>query len=214
MKASKSSIIALIVALMVISIQSDSFAIDFSKNDLERLEIGKTVKKPLAKSGQGGFFGGTGWALVDAPADIVWAALQDWDAYPDVFPRTVSTKELYRTKEHSLVHMELGYKILSVEYYLNVVRDPDKKMVSFTLVHNRPHDIEETRGYWRLFPQKDGRTLIAYAIAVQVPRGIVVFLGKSMEEEMEGDLIGLPKYIKRWVESPSGNRYRQMTAKK
>jgi hypothetical protein len=49
---------------------------------------------------------------------------------------------------------------------------------------------------------------------VKLPSGIVTFLGKRLEKELEDSIIGLPRYIKRWVEKPTGNRYRKMTARK
>jgi ribosome-associated toxin RatA of RatAB toxin-antitoxin module len=203
-----------IIGLAFLLLSFPSFAVEFSTAELERLQSGKTVRRPLSQSRQNGFYGGTGWAIVDAPADVVFAAIQDWDAYPSVFPRTVSAKELARDKNRSLVRLEMGYKFLSVEYHLNVKRSPENNTVSFTLVPSRAHDIDSVHGYWRLFPQKDGRTLIAYGVALKIPSGIVAFLGKRLEKELEDDLIGLPRYIKRWVEKPSGNRYRQMTAQK
>ena len=208
----KFGIIIPTIGLALLLFSFPSFAVEFSTAEIDRLQSGKTVRQPLSKSRQNGFYGGTGWAIVDAPADVVFAAIQDWDAYPDVFPRTVSAEELSRDKNRSLVRMELGYKFLSVEYHLNVKPDPEKNTVSFSLVPNRPHDIESVHGYWRLFPQKDGRTLVAYGVAVKVPSGIVTFLGKRLEKELEDSLIGLPRYIKRWVEEPSGNRYRRLTA--
>ena len=212
--SNKFRIIIPTIGLAFVLISSPSLAVEFSEAELERLQSGRTVRQPLAKSRQNGFYGGTGWAIVDAPAHVIFAAIQDWDAYPKVFPRTVSAKELSRDKNRSLVRMELGYKFLSVEYHLDVKPIPEKNTVSFSLVPNRPHDIESVRGFWRLFPQKDGRTLVAYGVAVQVPAGIVTFLGNRLEKELEDGLIGLPRYIKKWVEKPTGNRYRKMTARK
>jgi hypothetical protein len=87
-------------------------------------------------------------------------------------------------------------------------------MISFKLVKNKPHDIEETKGYWRLFPQKDGRTLVAYVVAVQVPAGLVNLLGETMSDKLARALLDVPGKLKHWVEGPAGNRYRVMTAKK
>jgi ribosome-associated toxin RatA of RatAB toxin-antitoxin module len=202
------------VGLAFLLVSGPSFAVDFSTVEIERLQSGKTVRQPLSKSRQNGFYGGTGWAVVDAPADVVFAAIQDWDAYPEVFPRTVSAKELSRENDRSLVRMEMGYKFLSIEYHLNVKPNREQNTISFSLVPSRPHDIESVHGYWRLFPQKDGRTLVAYGIAVKLPAGIVTFLGNRLERELEDGIIGLPRYIKRWVEKPTGNRYRKMTARK
>ena len=189
-------------------------AVEFSQDELERLQAGKIVRKMLSNSRQDGFYGGTGFIIVDATSDVVWKALKDFEAYPNMFPRTTETKEVGRKGERSLVKFGLGYKILSVGYYLNVVHDQENKKITFNMVSSKPHDIENTSGYWRLFPQPDGRTLVAYAVSVQVPKGIVLFLGDSLEDKLERNLVGLPKYLKAWVESPSGSRYRTMTAKK
>lgn len=213
MKIHKPYIATLLTVIFALT-SSVSSAIQFSPTELDKLAAGKTVNKPLKNSLKNGFYGGTGWTIIDASPDVVWSALQDFDSYPDVFPRTVSTKELARKNSKSVVHMALGYRILSIEYHLSIVKNPKKNMMSFTLMQNRPHDIVDTRGYWRLFPQKDGRTLVAYAVALQMPPGIVAFLGNKVEKSLEKHLIGLPRYLKKWVESPAGNRYRQLSARR
>jgi len=189
-------------------------AVSFTPKEKERLAAGKVVKKPLAKSGDKGFYGGTGYTLIDAPVDVIWAAIEDWGAYKKIYPKTVGCKELSRKGDISLIRVEMGHKLLSIEYHLTVQRNKAKNMLSFKLVRNRPHDIEETRGYWRLFPQKDGRTLVAYVVATQVPMGIINLIGPEMEEKIQRHLLGVPGNLKRWVEGPAGNRYRTLTAKK
>jgi ribosome-associated toxin RatA of RatAB toxin-antitoxin module len=214
MKALGSSVVAALTALIFLFQSATSYSITFTPSEIESLQAGKTVRKPLSTSRQNGFYGGTGFVIVDASPGVIWAALQDWDSYPRIFPRTVSTKKVAYDGKQSLINMELGYKILTVKYSISVLPDPEKQTVTFSLARNRPHDIESTHGYWRLFPQKDGRTLVAYAIAVKVPAGIVNFLGDELENKLERYLLGLPKYLKEWVESPSGSRYREMVAKK
>lgn len=189
-------------------------AVNFTEKEKAKLAAGKTVKKPLNKSGEKGFYGGTGYALIDAPADTIWAAIEDWGVYHKIYPKTVSCKELSRKGETSLIRVQMGHKLLSIEYHLTVERSRDKNMLSFKLVRNRPHDIEETRGYWRLFPQQDGRTLVAYVVATQVPMGIINLIGAEMEEKIERHLLGIPGNLKKWVEGPGGNRYRTLTAQK
>lgn len=201
------------VLCLALAAPSVARALDLTPADLEHLAAGDLVRKSLPNSCRNGFYGGTGFMVVDAPVNAVWAAIQDWEAYPKAFPNTVETTEIARSGDKSLIRMRLGYRILSVKYHVSVVRDEEKKMMSFTLATNRPHDIDNARGYWRLFPQKDGRTLVVYVVAVQVPAGIVTFLGDSIERKLERNLIGLPKYLKRWIESPEGSRYHALTAK-
>lgn len=196
------------------SLSAVVLAVDFSSRDLERLAAGKTVKKPLEKSCTGGFYGGTGWALIDAPADVIWKAISDWDSYPQFFPRTVATEQIVRNDSNSTIRMTIGYNLVNFEYRLNVVSDKAKNMVSFALSPHRSNDIKDTRGYWRLFPQEDGRTLVAYGVALQMPSDLISLLGAKMEKKFERNLIGLPGYLKKWVEGPAGDRYRHLTAMK
>ena len=207
MKPGKRSLTAALIVFTFSLMALRADAIDFSQKDMEKLQTGRTVKKPLATSRQNGFYGGTGWAIIDAPADVVWAALQDWRSYPKVYPRTTATKEISRKGNRSLLKVEMGYKFLSIVYHLDVVHDKKNKKISFKMVSNKPHDIEDTRGYWRLFPQKDGRTLVVYAVAVNVPMGIINLIGPTQEEKIERHLLGIPGNLKEWLESPSGERY-------
>jgi ribosome-associated toxin RatA of RatAB toxin-antitoxin module len=202
------------VTLAFVFAAAPAMAVDFDEREKSKLAAGKVVKKPLAKAGKNGVYGGSSYALIDAPVDLVWAAILDWDSYKKVYPKTVSVKETSKRGNKSLVHMEQGHKLISVSYDVEVQKDEAKKMISFKLVKNRPHDIEETRGYWRLFPQKDGRTLVAYVVAVQVPSGLVNLIGDKMSASLARALLNVPGSLKKWVEGPAGNRYRVLTAKK
>jgi ribosome-associated toxin RatA of RatAB toxin-antitoxin module len=187
-------------------------AVEFSKTEKGQLAQGKVVRKPLSNSRQGGFYGGTGWIVVDAPPDIVWQAISDWSSYPKIFPNTVAAEELSRKGDRSMLKMELGHKLISVTYHCEITRDQERRILSFRLLENLPHDIEAARGYWRLFPQEDGRTLVAYVVAVRVPMGLVNLLGAELESQIEGGLLNLPKHLKKWIESPAASRYREMVA--
>jgi ribosome-associated toxin RatA of RatAB toxin-antitoxin module len=204
--------LCLVIALAFCGVAADAAAVEFSADEKAKLAAGKTVKQRLPSSGEGGFYGGTGYALIDAPVEAVWAAIGDWGSYPKMFPKTVAVTEVSRKGESSLIHMEMGHQLIRAEYYMSVERNPEKKMLSFSLVKNRPHDIEDTRGYWRLFPQSDGRTLVAYVVATQIPMGIINLISPDLVAKIERNLLGVPDYLKKWLDGPSGQRYRTQVA--
>jgi ribosome-associated toxin RatA of RatAB toxin-antitoxin module len=200
MKSYVSSTLAFVLLSTVACFSKSAPALDFTKQEIQQLAKGELIRKPLPQSRTNGFYGGAGFAIINASPEAVWKALSDYASYPQIFPRTVEAKELSRKDDNSLVRMVIGYKILSIEYALSMNRDWEKRTLTFSLAENKPHDIDTSKGYWKLFPQADGRTLVAYAVAVQIPAGIVTFLGDSVERSLESSLIGLPKYLKKWVE--------------
>ncbi len=203
-----------VAAALILAGVGDASALSFSDQEKGRLEAGKAIRKPLAKSGKDGFYGGSGFVMIDAPSEVVWTAIQDWGSYAKVYPNTVDVREISRKSGKSLVRMELGHKLLSVVYHVQVDEDRAKNMISFKLVKDRRHDIESARGYWKLFPQKDGRTLVAYVVAVQVPMGIVNILGDGLAAKLNRGLLDVPRKLRSHVHSPKGNKYRVLTAKK
>jgi hypothetical protein len=202
------------ILIILIMFSADTvFAIKFTKAEKESLAMGKTVRKPLKSSGYKGFYGGSGFTIIDAPVDVVWRALQDWGSYHRIFAATSSVKEVERRGSKSLIKMNMGHKFISLEYYMQINRDFDKKIMSFSLVTNRPHDIESSKGYWRLFPQKNGKTLVAYVVSAQVPMGIINLLKPKWKEMIERNLVGAPNDLRKWIASSNGQKYFTMTAR-
>jgi ribosome-associated toxin RatA of RatAB toxin-antitoxin module len=203
---------ALVVICALLGAAANAGAVDFSPEEKARLAAGKIVRKPLPTSGDGGFYGGSGYALVNASPEVLWEAIGDWSSYPKVYPKTVAVTEVSRKGDKSLLHMEMGHALIRAEYYMSIERDKSKYMLSFRLVMNKPHDIDDTRGYWRLFPQSDGQTLVAYVVATRIPMGIINLISPELTAKIERHLLGIPTDLKAWVEGPNGKRYRTAVA--
>lgn len=180
---------------------------EFSAAERKKLAAGEVVRQELATSRRNGFYGGSGWVIVDAPAEMVMAALVDWNSYVRAFPNTVEVRELSRKGDRSLVRMRLGHPVISVTYHLEMQRDEQKLTLSFKQVSTHPSDLDDIRGYWRLFPQKDGRTLAVYVVAINVPMGIVNMVGPKFENDTVHGILGVPRYLKRWVEGKGRKLY-------
>lgn len=201
-------LIAVALTVAVLAQAAPSAAVEFNERQLEKLKAGKSVKKPLEGVGEDGVYGGSGFALIDAPPEVVWQAILDWSSYHAVYPRTVEARELSQRSDRSLVRVEMGYKLLSVEFFVEIHTDKSKWQVDFTLVEDRPNDIEAARGYWRLFPQPNGQTLVAYVTAVKVPMGVVNLIPESLERKINRNLLACPEYLRAWIHGRGGPRYR------
>jgi ribosome-associated toxin RatA of RatAB toxin-antitoxin module len=176
-------------------------SVSFSEQEMATLAEGKVVRQELPSSRENGFYGGSGYIVVDAPPERVWKTLVDWNNYPEVFPNTISCREISRKDNRSLIKMKLGHPVISVTYHLEMRLDEKSRTLSFDQVSSHPSDLDDIRGYWRLFPQKNDRTLIAYVVAFQVPMGIVNLVGGNFENYAVRGILGVPKYVKKWMES-------------
>ena len=196
-----------VVALTLGLAGGPALGVDFSDDEMKSLKSGKVVRQKLPASGKGGFYGGSGFAVVNAPVEVVWRAIQDFGAYTTMFPNTTEATELSRKGVRSMVRFRLGHPLVNLLYHVELTREPEKKILSFRLIKSMPNDIESIRGYWRLFPQKDGRTLIAYVVAVEVPMSLVQLAGPDLERRSFNALLGIPGDVRRWVEGPRGKKY-------
>lgn len=196
----------LAVALCGATAVADEGGVSFTEAELALLKTGETVRQELPSSRKGGFYGGTGWAVINAPADKIWAVLTDWSQYPDAFPHTEEMFEVSRKGNRSLVRMRMGHPIISVMNHLEMKRDSKRKTLSFKMVDSHPHDLDMIKGYWRLFPQAGNRTLVAYVVAFKVPMGIVNLVGSAFEDEAMEGILGAPDFLKKWVETGKPNK--------
>jgi ribosome-associated toxin RatA of RatAB toxin-antitoxin module len=189
-------------------------AVNFSPDEKEKLKAGQTIRKPLASSGQKGFYGGSGYTLIDAPVDVVWQAIQDFESYHRVFDATADVRQVARKGNISMIRYQMGYKMINLEYFLEVNLDEANHTMSFSLLEDKPHDIDMARGYWKLFAQPGNRTLVAYVVSAKVPMGVINLLSESTNRAVERNLIGAPHDIKKWLATASGKKYFTRTARK
>ncbi len=181
-------------------------AVDFSKSEKAQLKAGKTVIQLLPSSGKKGFYGGSGYALIDAPIDEVWKTILKWEDYPKMFPHTDYCEPLSRKDDRTLIKMKIGHPVVSVHFHVETVADHEKKSLEFDLVSKYPHDIDSIHGYWRLFPQSGNRTLAAYVVSVQAPMGIVTIAGEQLAQDAIMALLSIPGDVRTWMKKNRRNR--------
>lgn len=191
---------------MITLMASSVWAVDFTTAEKTKLKNGKTVVKLLPSSGQKGFYGGSGYALINAPVDEVWKVLLDWNSYVDMFPNTEVCKPVSRKGNKTLLKMKIGHPVVNVRYHAEVTTNAEKKTLHFNLLSKYPHDIDSLTGYWRLFPQEGGRTLAAYVVSVKAPPGIVAIAGDDLANRAITALLKIPGKIKKRLDRSKGKK--------
>jgi len=199
--------VAFLFALPIALLSAPAAAIEFTDNEKNTLKDGGTVIHELPTSRKMGFYGGTGYAIIPAAPEVVWQAIRDWAAYPHMFPNTEYCKVVSRKGNRTLVRMKIGHPVVSLQYHAETTEDAARYTLSFRLVESHPHDLDAIQGYWRLFPQKNGTTLVAYAASVRAPMGIVALAGEDLANRAIHALLGIPGDLKKWVMGPRGKKY-------
>ncbi len=189
----------LLIMLSATLFSTQAFAVSFSSSEKAKLKAGETVVQFLPTSGKKGFFGGAGYAIVNAPIEKVWNTIRSWNKYPDIFPRTKYCKVVSKKGDKTLLKMKIGHPVVSIHYHAQIIEDAKKKSLQFELVKNYPHDLDMLKGYWRLFPQKGGRTLVAYVVSVKAPMGIVSLAGKQLTHDAIWALLQIPGDVRTWL---------------
>jgi hypothetical protein len=182
--------------IFLTSFLSTAQAQNLTESELETLKKGELITHPLQRTQKNDPFGGYGYIIINKPLDTVWNTLMDWNSYQKIFPYTIETKELARRGNQSLIRQTLGYKLIKVVYHVSC--SLEKPALIFKLANNFESDIDGVYGYWKLYPYGDG-TLVEYAVAVNVPKGIVNFIGSSLSNSLQKELVSLPLYLKRWL---------------
>ena len=139
-----------------------------STDEIAQLKSGKAVRRQVRGKG-----GGRGIAIMDvnAPADRIWKTILDYKAYPQWIDKLDQTK-IYggNAAEGFLVTFELSVLGMDVIYYIDHDYFPDKGLLTWTLDYSRESDVDDSTGYWLVYPSPDspGKTRVEYTVDLRL----------------------------------------------
>ncbi len=205
------SAIICVLCIVVFRPQSLRAGIELTQHEINSLVQGRAVLRPLHGSGTNSTIAGVSFALINAPVDVVWRAVEDVSAWRHIFSNTHECHAVAGQDNVRVVKMSMGNKVLKADFHLTAVFHAEKYELTYTLNKKKPHDIEETRGSMKLLPQPGGLTLVAFTTLVKIPfAALVRLMGDKVIGWIEYRVLITPKRLKNWVEGPSGAKYREV----
>jgi ribosome-associated toxin RatA of RatAB toxin-antitoxin module len=125
---------------------------------------------------------------VDQPRDVVFALLDDLDAFPRIFPNVVQVKVLKQEGDTREVYFKVDAVLSEAEYVLrrSSRRGPKRDSITWDLVRGDPTVV---RGSWTLIDgDKPGTTKLLYQsyvdVAAVVPTSMVRDIAIGKVEDM------------------------------
>jgi hypothetical protein len=187
---------ALLTLVLGLAAANAARAGSLTLNERAWLEEGATISRPVTiDEGERRLVGGVTYTVLDASIAELNPLFDDENAYKELLPRTLDAR-LRREGQARIVDMRTGNALMEGAYSLYLRRESERE-VRFWLDRRAHHDIDDAFGYFRfteLEPSRDGRprTLLTYAIAIDVGPGIV---RDMFEERIRAASLALPRNL-------------------
>ncbi len=139
-----------------------------SKEEIAKLASGSAVRRQIQ-----GDSGGRGIAIMDVRAspDKIWKTILDYSKYPNWIDDLEKTEVYGGTVEAGQnVEFELSVFGMEIIYYIDHDFHPEKGILSWQLDYARESDIDDSTGYWLVFPApgRPGFTRVEYSVDLRL----------------------------------------------
>jgi len=172
-----------------------------SADERARLARGEVVKREVTLDlDHGHYVGGVSYAIIQAAPESVIAALGDVAAYRSILPLTLEARQVDRRGAETWIALRHGGKLGSAAYTMRV-RKESRTLIRFWLDPQRPHDVDDAWGYFRVQPFGDGATLLTYGAVVNLGFGITRLLFETRVRDLA---LNTPALVRRYVEDRRG----------
>jgi hypothetical protein len=127
---------------------------------------------------------------VQAPTDVVWGKILDFNCYVKMAPKTAES-EIYRTEnlpygqKRIWVRMKVGHPMLKLQYFVKHLYEPKKDSLTWTLDYSKKSDFDDSAGHWYIakHPDRPDHTRVHYSVEVSmfpwVPQFVMDIMSKQ-----------------------------------
>lgn len=170
----------------------------FSAEERRRLSRGELVmRRESRRRGELRLVGGTSWQVVDAPPDVVWAAVTDTDDYTAFLPRVVESRIVRERETRRLVFLRHRQGPIEASYTVRIDFMPSQRMARFRIDTTRPSAIRDGWGFFAVQPFGDDRSMVTFGIMADLGSGMLTGLIRPRVHEW---MLRVPEELKKHVE--------------
>mmetsp|Transcript_9824 Transcript_9824/g.13898 ORF Transcript_9824/g.13898 Transcript_9824/m.13898 type:complete len:332 (-) Transcript_9824:58-1053(-) len=133
---------------------------------------------------------------INAPVDIVWGRILDYDNYSKMVPKTLASNN-YKVIDNKptkndphtqtiYTRMTVGFPILKLEFFIKHLYYPNLNSLTWTLDYEKKSDFDDSCGYWYIIPHPENPndcTRVFYSVEVSlfdwIPKFAVDFMSSK-----------------------------------
>lgn len=131
--------------------------------------------------------GGRGIAIMDVHAtpEQIWKVILDFSSYPEWIDHLEKCRIYKREGNHIYVDFVISAFGLDVEYYIDHTYNAEAGYMTWTLDYARTSDIEDSTGYWLVYPVpgKDGWSRVEYTVDLRVKSWVPDFVQNMLANQ-------------------------------
>jgi hypothetical protein len=141
---------------------------ELTASEQAQLLRGEAVRRQIRSDS-----GGRGVAIMDiaAPPEKIWEVIVDYKGYPNWIDDLESTKVYGGDRATGYnVQFELSVFGMDIIYFIDHDLFPAKGLLTWQLDYSRESDIDDSTGYWLVYPATDhpGHTRLEYSVDLRL----------------------------------------------
>lgn len=145
-----------------------------------------------------------GTAIFDVAAGpkTVWQVITSFQNYPE-WIEEISETEIYMSEGRNIyVDFIISVYMVDIQYFIKHDYQPEKGSMTWTLDYNRKSDLDDSAGYWLVYPSPadTGKTRVEYSVDLRIGPGIPDFIETILADK---GIKNATKWVKKGAENPS-----------
>ncbi len=173
---------ALLVAGIVTSANADedipSSPPTFTVDERAKLDAGDPVMREERFNDAKGQRAGKAIAYirVNAAPTKIWDVILDFDRYAEFYPNlSESALTSHAGTEYQARFLLNVLGLLRLRYHVIHTYMPERNAMTWKMDQTKKNDFKETTGFWKIWPEDGGRSLVCYSVYIEAGRGVPKF---------------------------------------
>ena len=131
----------------------------------------------------------------------VWQVITSFQNYPE-WIEEISETEIYMSESRYIyVDFTISVYMVDIQYFIKHDYHPEKGSMTWTLDYNRKSDLDDSAGYWLVYPSPadTGKTRVEYSVDLRIGPGIPDFIETILADK---GIKNASQWVKKVAETP------------